>query len=78
MGIEVTCDKCSKDTDTIICERCSGSSEPEYCQDAVQDLAKCIALGDRDGAFMALDVLIRDWTNANEVRDWIDIARRAA
>jgi hypothetical protein len=44
----------------------------------VQDLAKCIALGDRDGAFMALDVLIRDWTNANEVRDWIDIARRAA
>lgn len=44
----------------------------------VKDLAAAIQRGDRDGAFMALDVIIRDTEQPDVVRHWIDCAKATA
>ncbi len=81
MGISITCDKCSKETDDVTCASCvekTGLGE-DLAQAALHDLALAIAR-QRDPAevFMALDVLIRDCANADDLRERIAIARAAA
>lgn len=50
----------------------------ELDQNDPMELAGAIERGDREAAFVALDVMIRDHTRVTSMREWIDIARRAA
>jgi len=77
MGIEVTCDECCKSTDDVVCYSCAQKLAPHEDLDefALHDLARSIALGDRDEAFLALDVLIRDLPGVVAMRERIAIAR---
>jgi len=47
-------------------------------QNAIMELATAIARHDCVGAFMALDVIVRDHPHADTIRGWIDTARFAA
>lgn len=77
MAIDVTCDECGKSTDDVICRRCAETTIAPAGLDesALHDLARAIALRDADEAFMALDVLIRDFSDATAMRERIAIAR---
>ena len=80
MGIEVTCDECCKSTDDVICSSCAKKMAPlpdtvEIDEFALHDLARAIALGARDDAFAALDILIRDHPQAASARERIQIAK---
>lgn len=44
----------------------------------VKELASAIQRGNRDEAFVALDVLLRDHRRADVIRHWIDCARVAS
>ena len=81
MGIEVNCDDCGKSTDDVLCQSCAARSGVAIGldEDALHDLAIAIARQrSPDEAFMALDVLIRDFANADKLRERIAIARAAA
>ena len=50
----------------------------ELDESAVKELATAIARGDRDAAFVAFDIMIRDLTDASVIRHWIACARDVA
>nr|WP_314471094.1 hypothetical protein [uncultured Sphingomonas sp.] len=59
-----------------ICDECGGFvSHQEFDETALHDLAVAIAKRDPEEAFMALDMLIRDFASADAMRERIAIAR---
>nr|WP_047169438.1 hypothetical protein [Sphingomonas sp. Y57] len=58
----------------IVCAVCGGpepEDENEFSQAAVIELAAAIARGDCAAAAEALDLMVRDLTHANEIREWV-------
>lgn len=59
-----------------ICDECGGFvPHQEFDETALHDLAVAIAKRDPEDAFMALDMLIRDFASADAMRERIAIAR---
>jgi hypothetical protein len=78
MGIEVSCDACSKEkTSAVYCESCADMPAANTVeQGAVEDVVVAIMRQKPEDALMALYLVFRDHSQASAIHDWIDQARR--